>query len=215
MKWLASIGLSGTVLALFAAVTSIAIGWTYLSTEEQIEVAIRRAEAQQLLEIFPIGTHDNELVDDTFSIASNTALLGLREMRQGYRVRLSGRTVGVIIPTTARDGYSGDIRALVGIRHDGSVAGVRVVAHRETPGLGDKVELRKSAWVLGFNHSLKNTPTSAWAVKKNGGAFDQFTGATITPRAVINQLVNTLKYFEQDKSRLLALDQSSEIQSLK
>ena len=83
MKWLASIGLSGTVLALFAAVTSIAIGWTYLSTEEQIEVAIRRAEAQQLLEIFPAGTHDNELVDDTFSIASNTALLGLREDAPG------------------------------------------------------------------------------------------------------------------------------------
>ena len=105
---------------------------------------------------------------------------------------------------------------IVGVNVDGSIAGVRVVDHRETPGLGDKIELRKSKWILDFNgRSLKNTPTSAWAVKKNGGAFDQFTGATITPRAVINQLVNTLKYFEQDKSRLLALDQSSEIQSLK
>jgi electron transport complex protein RnfG len=195
MKWLASIGLSGTVLALFAAVTSIAIGWTYLSTEEQIEVAIRRAEAQQLLEIFPIGTHDNELVDDTFPIASNTALLGLREMRQGYRVRLSGRTVGVIIPTTARDGYSGDIRALVGIRRDGSVAGVRVVAHRETPGLGDKVELRKSTWVLGFNNrSLSNPGLNSWSVKKEGGVFDQFTGATVTPMAVILATRRALEY---------------------
>ena len=196
MKWLASIGLSGTVLALFAAVTSIAIGWTYLSTEEQIEVAIRRAEAQQLLEIFPAGTHDNELVDDTFSIASNTALLGLREERQGYRVRLSGQhcrsdssqrlrgmaTVAILEP-------------LVGIRQDGSVAGVRVVAHRETPGLGDKVELRKSAWVLGFNdRSLSNPGLNRWSVKKEGGVFDQFTGATVTPMAVILATRRALEY---------------------
>ena len=119
MKWLASIGLSGTVLALFAAITSVAIGWTYLGTKAQIDFEVRRAEARQLLEIFPPDTHDNEIVDDVFEVAAETALLGIRERRQGYRVRRGNTVVGVILPATARDGYSGDIRALVGVRRDG------------------------------------------------------------------------------------------------
>ena len=195
MKWLASIGLSGAVLALFAAVTSIAIGWTYLSTKSQIDFEVRRAEARQLLEIFPADTHDNELVDDTFTIDAETPLLGIREVRQGYRVRLNGDVIGVILPTTARDGYSGDIRALVGIRQDGTVAGIRVVAHRETPGLGDKVDIRKSDWVTDFNQrSLADPTLPGWNVKKDGGVFDQFTGATVTPRAVILATRRALEY---------------------
>ena len=195
MKWLASIGLSGTVLALFAAVTSIAIGWTYLSTKSQIDFEVRRAEARQLLEIFPADTHDNEMVDDTFTIDAETPLLGIREARQGYRARLNGDVIGVILPTTARDGYSGDIRALVGIRRDGTVAGIRVVAHRETPGLGDKVDIRKSDWVTDFNQRSLTDPTlPGWNVKKDGGVFDQFTGATVTPRAVILATRRALEY---------------------
>ena len=195
MKWLASIGLSGTVLALFAAITSVAIGWTYLGTKAQIDLEVRRAEARQLLEIFPPDTHDNEIVDDVFQVAPETTLLGIRESRQGYRVRQGNTVVGVILPATARDGYSGDIRALVGVRRDGSVAGVRVVAHRETPGLGDKVDLRKSDWVLDFNErSLTNPELSGWNVEKEGGVFDQFTGATVTPRAVILATRRALEY---------------------
>ena len=195
MNWLRSIGLSGTVLALFAAITSVAIGWTFLGTKDQIELEVRRAEARQLLEIFPVGTHDNEIVDDTFDVQAETPLLGLREVRQGYRVRQGDSVVGVILPATARDGYSGDIRALVGIRKDGSIAGVRVVSHRETPGLGDKVDLRKSNWILGFNHrSLENPGMDGWNVAKDGGVFDQFTGATVTPRAVTLATRRALEY---------------------
>ena len=195
MKWLASIGLSGTVLALFAAITSVAIGWTYLGTKAQIDLEVRRAEARQLLEIFPPGTHDNDIVDDVFEVAAETALLGIRETRQGYRVRQGNKVIGVILPATARDGYSGDIRALVGVRRDGSVAGVRVVAHRETPGLGDKVDLRKSDWILDFNErSLSNPVLAGWNVEKEGGVFDQFTGATVTPRAVILATRRALEY---------------------
>jgi len=197
MKWLTSIGLSGTVLALFAAITSLAIGWTYLGTQAQIELAVRRAEARQLMEIFPADTHDNELVDDTFVLEAETPLLGLRQNRQGYRVRQGDRVIGVILPATARDGYSGDIRALVGVHSDGSIAGVRVVAHKETPGLGDKVDLRKSRWILGFNdRSLQNPAISDWTVVKDGGAFDQFTGATVTPRAVVVATRRALEYAE-------------------
>lgn len=191
------------VLAFFAAITSLAIGWTYLSTQSEIELAERRAEARQLMEIFPEGTHDNELVDDTFVLEAETSLLGLRQERQGYRVRQGERVVGVILPATARDGYSGDIRTLVGVRSDGSVAGVRVVAHKETPGLGDKVDLRKSPWILGFNdRSLDNPALSQWSVSKDGGAFDQFTGATVTPRAVILATRRALEYAELNQATL-------------
>lgn len=191
------------VLAFFAAITSLAIGWTYLSTRSEIELAERRAEARQLMEIFPEDTHDNELVDDTFVLKAETSLLGLRQERQGYRVRQGERVVGVILPATARDGYSGDIRTLVGVRSDGSVAGVRVVAHKETPGLGDKVDLRKSPWILGFNdRSLDNPALSQWSVSKDGGAFDQFTGATVTPRAVILATRRALEYAELNQATL-------------
>jgi len=191
------------VLAFFAAITSLAIGWTYLSTQSEIELAERRAEARQLMEIFPEDTHDNELVDDTFVLEAETSLLGLRQERQGYRVRQGERVVGVILPATARDGYSGDIRTLVGVRSDGSVAGVRVVAHKETPGLGDKVDLRKSPWILGFNdRSLDNPALSQWSVSKDGGAFDQFTAATVTPRAVILATRRALEYAELNQATL-------------
>jgi len=149
------------------------------------------------MEIFPADTHDNELVDDTFVLEAETPLLGLRQNRQGYRVRQGDRVIGVILPATARDGYSGDIRALVGVHSDGSIAGVRVVAHKETPGLGDKVDLRKSRWILGFNdRSLQNPAISDWTVVKDGGAFDQFTGATVTPRAVVVATRRALEYAE-------------------
>ncbi len=210
MKWLASIGLSGTVLALFAAITSVAIGWTYLGTKAQIDLEVRRAEARQLLEIFPPGTHDNDIVDDVFEVAAETALLGTRETRQGYRVRQGDKVIGVILPATARDGYSGDIRALIGVRLDGSVAGVRVVAHRETPGLGDKVDLRKSDWILDFNErSLTNPVLSGWNVEKEGGVFDQFTGATVTPRAVILATRRALEYATLNAATLFETEANS------
>lgn len=210
MKWLASIGLSGTVLALFAAVTSIAIGWTYLTTKGQIDFEVRRSEARQLLEVFPANTHDNEIVDDTFELDAETPLLGIRETRRGYRVRINGDVIGVILPTTARDGYSGDIRALVGVRQDGTVAGVRVVAHRETPGLGDKVDIRKSDWVTDFNsRSLADPDLPGWNVKKDGGVFDQFTGATVTPRAVILATRRALEYANLHKAKLFETEADS------
>ena len=210
MKWLASIGLSGTVLALFAAITSVAIGWTYLGTKAQIDFEVQHAEARQLLEIFPPDTHDNEIVDDVFEVAAETALLGIRERRQGYRVRQGDTVVGVILPATARDGYSGDIRALVGVRRDGSVAGVRVVAHRETPGLGDKVDLRKSDWILDFNErSLNNPALNGWNVEKEGGVFDQFTGATVTPRAVILATRRALEYATLNAATLFETEADS------
>ena len=214
---LQSVRQNAVALALFALITALLLSSINNLTADRIAHAERVAAQKALLEIVPPNRHDNDLLLDTRPIPEQFwSLLGLDEGGDIYIARSNNTPIASIIPTVSPDGYSGNIAMIVGVNVDGSIAGVRVVDHRETPGLGDKIELRKSNWILDFNgRSLKNTPTSAWAVKKNGGTFDQFTGATITPRAVINQLVNTLNYFEQDKSRLLALDQSSEMQSLK
>jgi electron transport complex protein RnfG len=197
MSLLTAVSRNSLLLGLFAAVTTGLIAITFLGTRDDILEAERAAEARQLLEIFPKETHDNNVVDDRFELAANTPLLGLRTAGHGYKVRQGNRVVGVILPATARDGYSGDIRLLVGVNADGRVAGVRVVTHKETPGLGDAIDLRKSPWVLDFNgHSLNDPLPSGWAVAKDDGIFDQFTGATITPRAVVNATRKVLEYVE-------------------
>ncbi len=194
---------SSLLLGGFAALTAALIAWTFLLTREDIARAEREAEAKQLLQLFPAATHDNSLIDDRFTVPKNTPLLELRSDRYGYVAKMGGETVGVILPATARDGYSGDIRLLVGITSDGSVAGVRVVTHRETPGLGDAIDLNKSNWILGFDgYSLDNPQADGWAVKKDGGIFDQFTGATVTPRAVVEATRKALEYAETHQTTL-------------
>lgn len=117
-----------------------------------------------------------------------------------YRARLNGSDSAVIISSQAPNGYNGRISILVGIFFDGTIAGVRVTSHRETPGLGDDVELAKSDWILSFNgKSLKIPLEEKWEVKKDGGNFDQFTGATITPRAIVAAVLNTLKFYEDNQ----------------
>lgn len=214
---LQSVRQNALALALFALITALVLSSVNNLTADRIANAERLVAQKALLEIVPPDRHDNDLLMDTRPIPEQFwPLLGLDQSADIYIARSNGIPIAAIIPSISRDGYSGDIAMIVGVNVDGSIAGARVVDHRETPGLGDKIELRKSQWILDFDgRSLKNTATSAWAVKKNGGEFDQFTGATITPRAVINQLVSTLNYFEQDKSRLLNLDQPPLTQSQK
>ena len=201
-----AIGRAAVVLGLFAAGAALLIAWTWTVTEEDIARSIRQAEARQLLEIFPPDSHDNSVIDDRFQLAAGTPLLELRTDRDGYRVRQGGEVVGVILPATARDGYSGDIELLVGITPKGQVAGARVVAHRETPGLGDGIDLRKSDWILSFDGQSLRAPISGmWLVKKDGGSFDQFTGATVTPRAVVAAIRRSLEYQALHKAALFEI----------
>ncbi len=203
MKTPAAMIRNATLLGGFAALTAALIAWTWLSTKADIEHAVREAEARQLLEIFPPGSHDNTLIDDRLPIPANTPLLEIRESRNAYLARKDGAVVGIILPATARDGYSGDIRLLVGVQRNGRIAGVRVVSHRETPGLGDAVDLKKSPWVLDFNGRALNDPLpDGWAVRKDGGRFDQFTGATITPRAVVTAVRKALDYAALHRKQL-------------
>ena len=204
----ASISKNGALLFLFAIATAGILAATYTNTKDTIMAAERKATQAALHEIVPIDRIDNDLVEDTLEIPKAALeTLGLSdEDNQKHTVAVAkknGRIIAVIVPATAPDGYSGDIKMLVGVNRDGSITGVRVLAHKETPGLGDKVDLKRSDWILSFNQkSLSNPPPAQWKVNKDGGEFDQFTGATITPRAVVKQVYKALK-FVQDHRLLL------------
>ena len=130
-------------------------------------------------------------------------LLGTESPAMAYRARKNDLPVAIIINAIAPDGYSGKIHLLIGIYYDGSIAGVRVVKHAETPGLGDAIEVRKSDWILNFDQrSLENPSITEWKVKRDGGYFDQMTGATITPRSIVKAVKNTLIYFRDHKEEL-------------
>lgn len=201
-----SITRNSVLLALFALCTTALIAGTFLSTEEQIAQAQRLAEEKALLEIVPRERHDNSMLDDVVELDASATGLGLRKVKKAYRARSAGEVVAVILPATAADGYSGDIDLIVGVNLDGSLAGVRVLAHKETPGLGDKVDLNKSDWVLSFaGRSLSDPAPEQWGVKKDRGYFDQFTGATITPRAVVAAVKRSLEYAQAERVSLFEL----------
>ncbi len=198
-----SVRQNALLLGIFALACTLFIALTYISTDDQIEQRIREARLRALLEIVPNDKHDNDLLQDTIEIFDPE--LGHRKPRQLFLARLDDRPETLIYPATARDGYSGDIDYIVGINlRDETIAGVRVLSHKETPGLGDKVDLRKSQWILGFNgKSLANPRPEKWLVKKDGGEFDSFTGATITPRALVNSVASVLRYHRTHSNALL------------
>ncbi len=205
------IGRNSLLLAGFAVLTTAIIASTFLGTKERIAEARRAAEQKALLEIVPPARHDNEMLDDTLPVGPADTLLRLREDKKIYIARQAGAVEAVILPVNAPDGYSGNIELIVGVNRDGSLAGVRTLQHRETPGLGDKVDLKKSDWILDFaGKSFANTPEAQWTVKKDGGVFDQFTGATITPRAVSAAVKRGLEYFEANRAALLELEDAGE-----
>lgn len=198
-----SITSNSALLAVFAVCTTLLISGTFLLTKERIALEQRKAEEKALLEIVPQSRHDNVMLDDIIVVGPSAAGLGLKTDKKIYLAKREGAVIAAIIPLTAADGYSGDIDLIVGVNADGSIAGVRVLSHKETPGLGDKVDLKKSAWILDFNgRSLGDPALPRWAVKKDKGEFDQFTGATITPRAVVAATLRALQYAESEHSRL-------------
>lgn len=198
-----SITRNSLLLAAFAICTTVLIVGTHMMTRDRIALEQRKAEEKALLEIVPREKHDNSMLDDVIAIGPEAPGLGLAEAKQVYLARRGGKVVTAIIPVIAPDGYSGDISLIVGVNADGSIAGVRVLNHKETPGLGDKVDLRKSDWILGFKgRSLLNPTLPGWAVKKDKGAFDQFTGATITPRAVVAGTLRALQYAQDNRKSL-------------
>lgn len=197
-------------LGAFALGAALLLALIFNGTKARIAQQRLAAERVALDAVMPAALHDNDLLADSFMIdpaASAYAeleLLGLSSTRPAYRATLQGRTSGVILPLETPEGYSGTITLLIGITADGSISGTRVLQHGETPGLGDKIDLRASDWILGFDRrSLANTDEVLWQVKKDGGDFDQFVGATITPRAVVGAVHNALLFFDKNKELLL------------
>ena len=197
-----SIARNSLGLGLFAILTVGLIATTYVFTENRIVSQIRAFEARALTEILPLDTHDNVLLDTRVTIQPE-ALLSNATEKDAFVAFQGNQPVAVILPTTAPDGYSGRIELLVGIHADGTLAGVRAVNHKETPGLGDKINTNVTDWILGFTgKSLENPKPNRWQVRKDGGDFDQFAGATVTPRAVVASVYRTLNYFAEHKDAL-------------
>ncbi|MDZ7923795.1 MAG: electron transport complex subunit RsxG [Marinagarivorans sp.] len=200
-----SITKNSFILGAFAVVTAGIIAVTFQSTKEQIAAEERKAASAALVDLIPKSRHNNDMLRDVITLnIDDSHALGLTTPTTINVAKWDGQAIALVIPSMAHDGYSGDIKMIVAINLDGTLAGVRTLSHKETPGLGDKIDLRKSPWIHSFdNLSLKNPSLAHWKVKKDGGHFDQFTGATITPRAVVKRVKKTLELFELQKNNWL------------
>ena len=194
------------LLMLFAVIGAALVGVTYDNTYETIKYNEQQALLKQLNNIVPASDYDNDLLSDTLELAADHNL-GTSEISTAYRARKQGKNVAVVFSAIAPNGYNGSIHLLVGVYNDGNLAGVRVVKHRETPGLGDAIEAKRSDWILDFtDKSLAKLNDKQWKVKRDGGVFDQFTGATITPRAVVKAVHLALLYFKTNQDILFKKD---------
>lgn len=191
------------ILAGFALIASLLLGITNYSTHDAIEQRLDEDLKKSLEEVIPAALHDNNLLRDTVAIASGADNIGANETTV-YIAKKAGQTSAVCFKFAAPDGYSGAINMVIGINRNGEILGVRVINHAETPGLGDKIEIAKSNWILDFNgRSLMSLTDAQWAVKKDQGVFDQFSGATITPRAVVRSVHRGLQFFNRHRNELV------------
>ncbi|BDZ74824.1 MULTISPECIES: electron transport complex subunit RsxG [Methylophaga] len=197
----------GVVLGIFAIVATTMVAYTEQNTRQQIKENERQALLDAINILIPHEQYDNAILQDTILLPA-TESLGTEEPTQVFRARKQDQPVAVILTVVAPNGYSGRIKMLVGIYNDGTLAGVRVINHKETPGLGDKIDASRSDWIKQFESlSLENPSSAKWKVKKDGGAFDQFTGATITPRAVVRAVKGSLEYFKNHREALFAINE--------
>ena len=174
------------------------------ATRERIDAMARERTLGTIREVLQGRTFDNDPLADSLAV-TDADLLGTTQPVTVYRARLGKEPVAVVLAPVAPSGYGGPIHLLVGVSPEGALLGVRVSQHRETPGLGDAIELRKSSWIEQFNgKSLGHPPLERWRVRKDGGDFDQFTGATVTPRAVVAAVANVLSYYDRHRAELLA-----------
>ncbi len=198
-----SMGIAALILAGFALIGTGLVAITYTGTKDTIAEAQRAALEASLNQLVPADRYDNRVVEDRIEVVATE--LGTDEPVVFYRARKNGQPVALFATLVAPDGYSGPIQMLIGVYADGTLAGVRVLAHKETPGLGDGIEERRSLWIRAFTgKSLANPTPEHWKVKRDGGVFDQFTGATITPRAVVKATGRFLGYFEGHREALFA-----------
>lgn len=203
--WRHALTTAGVMVA-FTVVGTLLLSSTFMTTRAPIAESEREAKLKLLEQVLPRTLHDNALLADAVELPAGGDL-GNREVTLAYRGRLAGQASAVILEATAPDGYSGDIKLLIGIKADGELAGVRVLAHKETPGLGDYIDIAHGDWITrSFDgQSVSRTPEEQWKVKKDGGSFDYMAGATITPRAVVKAVHKALRYFEVHRDALFSV----------
>lgn len=195
-------GRNAVLLGVFAVLGTALLAFTEASTRQRIADNEREALLRTIHVLIPPTAHDNDIFHDTEEVRE-PLLLGTRDPMTAYRARKDGKPVAVILTPVAPDGYNGSIRLLVAIRYDGTLAGVRVLSQRETPGLGDGIEADRSPWIQQFaGKSLRNPNEAGWGVRRDGGQFDQLTGATITPRAVVKAVHRALKFYAGRREQL-------------
>ena len=195
---------SGVTLAIIAGFCTSLVAFTWQLTADRIE-ANKKAWLERSLQPALAGLFfDSSVTESMITIPVPHELPG-SDAAVIYRVYAAEKPVAALFVVSARDGYAGPIRMLIGIEIDGNITGVRVLQHKETPGLGDRIETVKSDWVLQFDgHSLRDPEAAKWAIKGDGGQFDQLTGASVTPRSIIRAIKETLIWFEENRVSVFA-----------
>ena len=200
------IAVTGLLLFLFGIMGSALVGVTFVNTTDIIADNDRRAMLRTLNQILPADQYDNNLIEDNIQLEAD-GKLGQTETSTAYLAKKNNQISAIIFSANAPDGYNGEIRLLIGVNADGTLVGVRVVKHNETPGLGDAMETKRGKWIYSFDgKSLQQPDSNDWKVQRDGGVFDQFTGATITPRAVVKAVKQCLIYFERHQQILLKIN---------
>jgi len=195
---------NGFLLALFALICTGLVAAVNQQTVDKIKQQEQQELMRVLHQLIPDEMHDNELTAQCTLLLDKDAL-GTDSPMPAYIATRAGKPVAIAIEAIAPDGYNGNIKLIVGIKTTGEVLGVRTLAHQETPGLGDKIDLRKSNWVTQFvGKVLGSADDKQWLVKKDGGDFDQFTGATITPRAYVKAVKNAVGYFNNNQAQIFS-----------
>jgi len=201
---------TGLTLAAIAAICTALVAATYQLTEERI-AANQKALLEKALQPALAGVFYDSSVSESRLVVQPPHELPGNDAAIVYRVFAEQAPVAALFAVTARDGFSGPIRILVGIGFDGTVTGVRILEHRETPGLGDKIESSRTDWIFQFDgRSLGDPKVTAWAIRDDGGDFDQLTGASVTPRAVVHAIRDTLLYFDSHRDEIFSLEASGE-----
>lgn len=195
---------NGFLLALFALICTGLVAVVNQQTADKITQQEQQELMRVLHQLIPDEMHDNDLTAQCTLLLDKEAL-GTDNPMPAYIATMAGKPVAIAIEAIAPDGYNGNIKLIVGVNTQGEVLGVRTLTHQETPGLGDKIELRKSNWVSQFvGKVLDSQDDKQWLVKKDGGDFDQFTGATITPRAYVKAVKNAVWYFNNNQAQIFS-----------
>jgi len=210
---------AGIMLAFTLAFTALMAG-TYKATEPLVAASLLAEKLRLIGEVLPPSEYDNDLMADAITLPPQKAL-GLDDETRLWRARKSGTPVALVLEAAALDGYSGRIGLILAVGADGRLIAVRVIAHKETPGLGDYIDPKKDRnktrpWITQFsNLGFDSVPRQKWRVKKDGGHFDQMSGATISARAVANASGRALAWTLEHRDQLFALPADSRFEESK